>query len=385
MGGGDKLWIELWGRPVWRWSLDRLLAEPRVARVAVVVPPGALSRFWAGLSASQLDRCLLVAGGEQRADSVLSGLRALVDAGTPPEALVLVHDAARPAASVSLVRAVIDGAREGGACVPVLPVADTLKRVRDGRVEATVERDGLGAAQTPQAAPLAALIEALEAAAASHLEPTDDAAALAAAGVTVRAVPGEASNRKLTDAADLPILRAALQAEALAGLPTPDIGPGITAGLGFDAHRLEEGMPLRLGGLAFPEEPRGLAGHSDGDAALHALIDALLGAAHRGDVGSLFPSRDEAWRGADSGELLREAVRRAAEAGTRPVAADLTIVAARPSIGPVREAMEARIAELLGIASARVSVKGTTSDGLGFAGSEGIAAFAVVTVERTAG
>ena len=384
--GGDKLWIDLWGRPVWRWSLDRLLAEPMVGRVALVVPPEAVVRFQGVLSATQLDRCLLVPGGERRADSVLAGLRALAEAGASPATTVLVHDAARPAASATLVRAVIEGAQAGDdACIPVLPVADTLTRVRDGLVEATVERDGLGAAQTPQGAGLGTLRRALEAAAASGREPTDEASALVAAGVTVRAVAGEPSNRKLTDPADLPVLRAVLRAKALAGLETPEVAAGMTAGLGFDAHRLEEGIPLRLGGVAFPAERRGLAGHSDGDAALHAVIDALLGAAHLGDVGSLFPSGEEAWRGADSGELLREAARRATEAGTRATAVDLTIVAARPAIGPVRGAMEARIAGLLGIAAERVSVKGTTSDGMGFAGGEGIAAYAVVTVERATG
>jgi 2-C-methyl-D-erythritol 4-phosphate cytidylyltransferase/2-C-methyl-D-erythritol 2,4-cyclodiphosphate synthase len=377
--GGDKLWIDLWGRPVWRWSLDRLLAEPMVARVAVVVPAEALARFRAMLPPNEMDRCLLVAGGDRRPDSVLAGLRALAEAGTSPEAVVLVHDAARPAASASLVAAVIEAARESGASVPVLPVADTLKRVSGGIVEATVDRDGLGAAQTPQAGPLGTLIAALEAAAVRGDAPTDEAAALAAAGITVQAVPGEPANRKLTDPADLPILRATLRAQALAGVEVT--AAGLRAGLGFDAHRLEAGLPLRLGGLAFPDEQRGLVGHSDGDAALHAIIDALLGAAHLGDIGGLFPPGDEAWRGADSGDLLREAVQRVAAAGARAQGADLAIVAARPAIGPVRATMEARIADLLGIAAGQVSVKGTTSDGLGFGGEEGIAAYAIVTVE----
>ena len=165
---------------------------------------------------------------------------------------------------------------------------------------------------------------------------------------------------------------------------TPLTLPSSTrVGIGFDAHRLEAGIPLKLGGLAFPEEPRGLAGHSDGDVALHAVIDALLGAAHLGDIGSLFPEGDSQWDGADSGELLKLTGERLSAAGLRPLGVDLTIVAARPAIAPEREAMEHRIAELVGLGDGSVSVKGTTSDGLGFAGSEGIAAHAVARVEAT--
>jgi 2-C-methyl-D-erythritol 2,4-cyclodiphosphate synthase len=160
----------------------------------------------------------------------------------------------------------------------------------------------------------------------------------------------------------------------------PDVPWGGRAGIGFDAHRLEHGRPLHLGGLAFPDEPRGLAGHSDGDVALHALIDALLGAAHLGDIGELFPDSDERWRGADSADLVRVAVQRVRAAGLRPASADLTIIAAHPAIAPVRSRMEIRVAELLGIVPSQVSVKGTTSDGLGFTGSDGIAAYALALV-----
>jgi len=152
-------------------------------------------------------------------------------------------------------------------------------------------------------------------------------------------------------------------------------------GLGIDAHRLADGIALRLGGLDFPESPRGLEGHSDGDVALHALIDALLGAAHLGDVGTLFPSADERWNGADSGDLLRSTVDQLRSAGLEPVSADLTIVAAAPALAPVRAQMEERIAQLLGIAPSQVSVKATTTDGLGMTGGEGIAAYALASVE----
>lgn len=166
------------------------------------------------------------------------------------------------------------------------------------------------------------------------------------------------------------------------GLEPPPLEPGDRAGIGVDAHRLEEGLPLRLGGLAFPDEPRGLAGHSDGDVVLHALIDAMLGAAHLGDIGTLFPSGDSRWEGIDSGEMVRDTMARLAEASLHLERADLAIVAARPAIAPVRSAMEARIAELTHVTPDRISVKATTSDGLGFTGSGGIAAYAVAVVRR---
>src|SRR5438309_10702176 len=303
--GGDKLWIDLWGRPVWRWSLDALLAIPGLARVALVVPPGEVERFRALLPPAS-DRCLLVEGGETRSASVEAGLVALADAGASSNALVLVHDAARPAAGVSLIDTVVAAAREGGAAIPILSVADTLKRVDDGLVEATVSREGLGAAQTPQAASLGILLAALDAARVRGGEPTDEAAVLTAIGVPVRAVAGDPANRKLTEDGDLVVLRAVLRERAIGALEPP--APPASAarsGIGFDAHRLEPGIPLKLGGLAFPDEPQGLAGHSDGDVALHAVIDALLGAAHLGDIGTLFAKGDSRWSGADSGGLVQ--------------------------------------------------------------------------------
>jgi 2-C-methyl-D-erythritol 4-phosphate cytidylyltransferase / 2-C-methyl-D-erythritol 2,4-cyclodiphosphate synthase len=382
--GGDKLWLDLWGRPVWRWSLDSLLQVTGLSRAVVVAPAGQVERFRDRIPAAGAGRCLVTEGGETRADSVRAGLVALEGAGVGGDALVLVHDAARPAAAVELMERVASAAREAGAAIPVLPVAETLKRVTDDLVGATVSRDGLATAQTPQVASLAMLLAALNAARARRSEPTDEAQALDALGIPVRAVAGDAANRKLTEAGDEPVLRAILRQRALAsvGVAAP-LAEG-RAGIGFDAHRLEAGRPLRLGGLAFPDEPAGLAGHSDGDVALHAVIDAMLGAARLGDVGSLFPSEDPGWEGADSTALLRDVVARIRDAGMEPRSIDLTIVARRPAIAPVREAMSAGIAALVGVAPKRVSVKGTTSDGLGFAGDEGIAAYAVATVAPAA-
>lgn len=387
--GGDKLWLELLGRPVWRWSLDALLAVPDMTTVAVVVPPNALDRWTDAIPAAARDRCRLVAGGEARADSVRAGLAALSDAGVGDGAVVLVHDAARPAATTALMTAVAEAASAGAGAIPVVAVHDTLKRVRDDLVAETLDRTDAAAAQTPQAATLGILRAALEAARVQGLEPTDEAAALAALSVPVHAVPGDPANRKLTDPDDLPLLVALLRARATpARAPSGEALTGATgpvrAGVGFDAHRLEAGRALRLGGLAFPDEPRGLLGHSDGDAALHAVIDALLGAAGLGDIGTLFPPDDAAWDGADSADLLHRAAEQVRAAGWTPRDVDLAIAAARPPIAPRRDEMAARIAERIGLPAQAITVRGTTSDGLGFAGAEGIAAWAVVTLERSA-
>jgi len=379
--GGDKLWNDLWGRPVWRWGLDALLSVPDVARVVVVVPPGAAERFAAALPADAGERVTFVDGGERRIDSVVAGLQALTAAAVADETPVLVHDAARPGVPAEVLRAVLDAVRGGAAAIPVVAVPDSLKSVAaDGRVLGNMDRESLVAAQTPQGATLVALRSALEEAHAWGRDVTDEAAALTTAGYTVHTVPGLLAGRKLTEPDDLALLRGAVAAWA-APFAARQVEPGQRAGVGFDAHRFEAGRPLRLGGLEFPGEP-GLAGHSDGDAALHALIDALLGAATAGDIGSLYPAEDDRWRKADSGDLLRGAVTGLAAAGWRPVAVDLTIVAAHPAIAPRRDEMRARIGTLLGLSPDDVSVKGTTSDGLGFAGREGIAAFAVAIVAR---
>lgn len=379
--GRDKLWIDLFGRPAWRWSLDTLAGLPGMGPMALVVPDDALDRFRDALPPKLTDRCLLVPGGEERPQSVLAGVAALLEAGVPADTMALVHDAARPGLTAELASAVAVAARGAGAALPVLPVADTLWRVTDGRGMGIVERAGLAGAQTPQAAPLELLRDAITAALARDERPTDEAAALLAHGVAVVTVPGDAANRKLTDPGDEEVVRAVLRGRLVAPLASAEADAGRRSGIGFDAHRLVEGRPLRLAGLDWPDEPRGLEGHSDGDAALHAVIDALLGAAGAGDVGTLFPS-DRTAPGADSTELLRSAVARVAEAGWRPVSADLAIVAARPAIAPRRDEVRDALAAQLGLDAASVTVRGTTSDGLGFAGSEGIAAWASVTLER---
>lgn len=389
--GSDKLWVEPMGRAIWRWSLDTLLAVPGMEAVAVVVPAEGMERFRAALPPDAAERCRVVAGGAVRADSVRAGLDALAGAGVESGTVVLVHDAARPAATLALMERVARAAAGGDGAIPVVPVNDTLKRLTDGQVGDTVDRTDLVAAQTPQAAGLGTLRAALEGARSQGWDPTDEAAALTALGITVRTVEGDPANLKLTEPADAVLLQGILRSR-LAPLDEPMVeearrGPNrssgsVRAGVGVDAHRFEAGRPLRLGGIAFPDESRGLAGHSDGDAALHAVIDALLGAAGLGDIGAMFPA-DAATRGADSGELLRQAVERVRGLGWEPTSVDLAIGAERPAINPHREELTARLAELIGLPVAAVSVRGTTTDGLGFPGGEGIAAWAVALVERT--
>lgn len=380
--GSDKLWLDLWGRPAWRWSLDAFLAVPGLERIALVVGADAVERYEAALPAEAADRCLVVAGGEARADSVIAGIWALTGAGHDDETLVLVHDAARPAITPELISAVASAASGGEAAViPVVPVVDSLKRVRNERVVAPVEREEVAAAQTPQAAHLGALRAAIEEAHAWGRPITDDAGALAAAGVPVHTVPGDPTNRKLTEPSDLVAMRAILASRALPVM-APAVSSGTRVGVGFDAHALVEGRRMVIGGVAFPDEPRGPEGHSDGDAALHALIDALLGAARLGDVGALFAPGAEAWAGADSADLVRRAVARLGEHGWRAANVDLAVAVARPAIAPRRREIEERVARLLAIETDAVSVKGTTSDGLGVTGAGGIAAWAVVMVER---
>ena len=377
--GSDKLWEDLWGRPTWRWSLDVLLTDADLANVAIAVPADAVERFTGALPPGEA-RCLVVPGGDSRPDSVIAGLWALTGAGHADDTLVLVHDAARPAVTPELVAAVVAAGRSlNGAVVPIVPVVDSLKRVRGERVVAPVERDEVVAAQTPQAARLGALRAAIEEAHAWGRPITDDAGALAAAGVPVHVVPGDPSNHKLTEPADLVPMRAQLAAAATGA--SLEAGSGVRWGIGFDAHRLVDGRPMLIAGVGFADEPRGPEGHSDGDAALHALIDALLGAAALGDVGALFGSDDRAWKGADSADLVARAVERLRRAGWRPAAADLVVAVAQPSIADRREELVKRVAELLGVKPEAVSVKGTTSDGLGFAGAEGLAAWAVASIE----
>lgn len=363
--GRAKQWEPLAGKAVVRWPMEALRVAG-VRRLVVVAGRGDVD--YARRLLSLLD-CEVVEGGATRAQSVRAGLAALaVDA---PEA-VLVHDAARPFLSPDVVRrllAALDGA-EGA--VPALPVADTLKRGDGEAVAATLPRDGLWRAQTPQAFRYARLVAAHDAWPAGD-EMTDDAAALEADGGRVALVAGDPMLMKLTYPEDFAM------AEALAGRMRRT-----RVGQGYDAHRFGPGSSVWLCGVEIPHD-RSLVGHSDADAGLHALTDALLGAMGEGDIGHYFPPSDPQWKGASSDRFLLYAAQVLAKRGGSVANVDITLICEQPKIGPHREAMRGRVAELLGLPLDAVSVKATTTEGMGFTGrGEGLAAQAIVSVEMPA-
>jgi 2-C-methyl-D-erythritol 4-phosphate cytidylyltransferase/2-C-methyl-D-erythritol 2,4-cyclodiphosphate synthase len=361
-GQGPKQWRPLAGRPVARWSLEALLAAGAEA-VAVVIPPG--DDALAETAFAGLPRWRPVAGGAERADSVRAGLAALADGG--PQA-VLIHDAARPFVGPGHVAALLAALETAPGAVPALHVSDTLKREAQGGL-ATVPREGLFRAQTPQAFDFAAIVAAYAAWPAGET-PTDDAAVLERAGGRVVRTPGDPMLMKLTYAEDFPM------AERMAGAAR------ITrTGFGYDAHRFGPGASVWLCGVEIAHD-HALVGHSDADAGLHALTDALLGAVGDGDIGDHFPPSDPQWRGASSDRFLRHALERVQARGGRVVNVDVTLICERPKIKPHRQAMRERLAEILALPLDRVSVKATTTEGMGFTGrGEGLAAQAVATVE----
>ncbi len=360
--GEPKAWRSLGGRPILRWSVEGLLASG-ASEVLVVVASDRLPQVEAALAG--LPRWTAVAGGQTRAQSVLAGLRAVTAA---PETPVLIHDAARPFVSQDHVTRLLAALSQADGAIPTLPVPDTLKR-GDGQVEQTVSRDGLWRAQTPQAFRLGELVAAYDAWPPSE-EPTDDASVMERAGGHVAMVPGDPILMKLTYPEDF-----MLAEQLCAGRHIVRMGQGI------DAHRFGPGESVWLCGVQIPHD-HGLVGHSDADVALHALTDAVLGAIAQGDIGDHFPPSDPQWKGASSDRFLIHAVGLVAVAGGRILNADVTLVCERPKIRPHREAMRARVADLLGLPVDRVSVKATTTEGMGFTGrEEGLMAQAVVAVE----
>jgi 2-C-methyl-D-erythritol 4-phosphate cytidylyltransferase/2-C-methyl-D-erythritol 2,4-cyclodiphosphate synthase len=321
----------------------------------------------------------VVAGGPRRQESVAAGFQALEDldaAGAPlpvaaRDRVVAVHDGARPLVPAELVGRVLRAAADHGAAIPVLPVVETLKELHEGRVAATLDRSRLATAQTPQAARRSVLREAWrQFPPDGPVEFTDEAALLEACRIPVHAISGDPGNLKVTVPGDLARVVAALE-----GPPVERIG------LGVDGHPFGPGEPLALGGIQIPGAPR-LSGHSDGDVALHAVADALLGAAGLGDLGSLFPADERTPRGVASRELLESVVERLAAAGLRPASIDVTIVAARPRLAGHLGAMRSAMAGLLGLDPGRVSIKASTGNLGGDSGAgRSIDAHAVVRVE----
>jgi 2-C-methyl-D-erythritol 4-phosphate cytidylyltransferase/2-C-methyl-D-erythritol 2,4-cyclodiphosphate synthase len=310
-----------------------------------------------------------VAGGATRQASVRAGLEALVSC-TPD--IVLVHDAARPFASASLITRAIEAAEKTGAAIPALPVTDTVKRIDNaGTIEATLDRNSIRLVQTPQAFAFPVLFDAHRRALAQGRDDfTDDAALAEWAGIKVSVFAGEPGNIKFTTPEDF------ARAEAIQSAGLGDV----RTGSGLDVHAFGPGDHVTLGGIRIPHA-QALTGHSDADVALHALTDAILGALADGDIGAHFPPSDPQWRGASSDRFLTFAVERVRARGGRIAHLDLTIVCEAPRIGEHRDRMRANIANLAGIGIERVGVKATTSEKLGFTGrGEGIAAYATATI-----
>ena len=375
VAGLDKNFERLGGIPVLRRTLLAFDRAPSVGRLVVVTRSDRLEdvrAMLAGLSTP----AIAVEGGADRQSSVRNGLRE-----TEGFAYVAVHDGARPFVSVGLIERTIDAARRYGAAVPALPVTDTVKRAAprgavpggahmmgeaaapDECVAETVDRAALRAVQTPQVFRRALYLRAVESCAGSY---TDDSQLIERLGEEVVLVEGERSNQKLTTAEDFAAARLRLE--------PPRVG------FGLDAHRLVEGRALILCGVRIPYE-KGLLGHSDADAAAHALTDALLGAAALGDIGQHFPDTDSRYKDADSLVLLREAVRRIADAGYVPSNVDVTITAQRPKLAPYIPAMRENLAAALGLDVSAVSVKATTTERMGYEGrGEGISASAAAVL-----
>lgn len=357
-----KQYTDLAGQPVLRHTLARFCADPQITAVACVIHPD--DRDLYDEAAASLPLLPPVLGGATRQDSVRLGLESLLDYA--PDR-VLIHDAARPFVSRDLVDRVLSELEQSPAVIPVLPLVDTLKQMdTTGRVVATPDRSQFGRAQTPQGFHFAGILAAHRAACGQDM--TDDAVVAEKAGLTVQTVAGDPDNRKLTTPADREWAEARMNRAA-----------SVRVGNGFDVHRLEAGLPLWLGGITIPHS-HGLQGHSDADVALHALTDAVLGSFAAGDIGLHFPPSDPRWRGAASDQFLRHAVTLLRAVGGQLSHLDLTIMCEAPKIGPYRQAIARRIAAIVGLPLGQVSVKATTTEGLGFTGRrEGIAAQATAT------
>ncbi len=363
--GGPKAFVEIGGKTLLRRSVEALAACPGIAALIVVAPRG-----WEAAARTESDATgklrAVVTGGASRQDSVRAGLART----RPADHIVLIHDAARPFADADLVARVIDGAKAHGAAIPVAPLVDTIKRVRAGRIGETLGREMLGAAQTPQGFNRRTLLSVYARAARGGATLTDEAMAMEREGLSVAAVEGSGRNFKITTPDDLDRARRMVE----------PVSPALRVGHGFDAHRLVAGRPLMLGGIRVPSDV-GLLGHSDGDALLHAICDALLGASGLGELGSLFPSGSKAHAGVPSSKFVRDVRARLEGAGLAVVNLDATLIAERPRLAEHLKAMRKNIARLLGVAQTRVSIKVKSADALGAIGrGEGIAAHALCLV-----
>jgi 2-C-methyl-D-erythritol 4-phosphate cytidylyltransferase/2-C-methyl-D-erythritol 2,4-cyclodiphosphate synthase len=371
--GRPKQYCQAGGEPVLRRSMRAFIDHPGVHRVLAVIRPGDEALYEEAMAGFSSDKILPpVPGGATRQLSVAAGLEAMVSLAP---AAVLIHDAARPFISAQCIGDTLGALTSCDGGIAAAPVTDTLKRAVAGQIAATVSRDGLWRAQTPQTFQYRKILDAHRAAAeASRSDFTDDASIAEWYGLKVALIENTSENMKITTSGDLQM------ADLIANGGASAAFPDVRSGTGFDVHAFEDGDHVTLCGVKIPHN-KGLKGHSDADAGLHALTDALLGTIGAGDIGDHFPPSDPQWRGADSKIFLLHAVTLVRERGGRITNVDTTLVCERPKIGPHREAMCAQIADLLNIERERVSVKATTSEGLGFTGrSEGISALATATV-----
>jgi 2-C-methyl-D-erythritol 4-phosphate cytidylyltransferase/2-C-methyl-D-erythritol 2,4-cyclodiphosphate synthase len=376
LGGAiPKQYLSCAGRPLICHTIEALTLAHEFAAATVVIHPDDRDLYDAAVARLSPDaaRALTapVFGGATRQRSVRNGLEA--QAGAKPD-IVLIHDGARPFASRELISRAIDAARLHGAAVPATPMTDTIKEVDgDGRIVASPERASLRAVQTPQAFRFDLILAAHREAARADL--TDDAAVAEAAGHPVFVFDGNLNNMKVTTMQDLREAEVRLSSRAIE----------VRVGQGFDVHAFAPGEGVWLGGVLIPHDKK-LEGHSDADVTLHAIADAIYGALGEGDIGAHFPPSDARWRGADSSVFLAHAAERVRVRGGVLAHVDVTVICEAPKIGPYREAMRARIAEIASIAVGRVGVKATTSEGLGFTGRrEGVACLATTTIRLPPG
>lgn len=370
-GAVPKSLVPLCGRPLVSYALGVLDQVDEVEAVVVVAPAEAMSAVQDLARQAGLRKVTgVVPGGDDRQASVARGLAAL----PPGPEVVLVHDGARPFLTASLVRAVAEAAAQDGGATAAVPVDDTVKQGEGGWVLGTLDRSGLFRIQTPQAFRRALLERAHQKAAGEGFRGTDDASLVERLGQRVRLVPGTPMNLKVTVPEDLALAEAVLRQRE-----TPTGSPRV--GIGFDVHRFASGRRLILGGVEIPA-PRGLTGHSDADVVLHAVMDALLGAAGLGDIGAHFPPADPAYAGASSLELLRRVRDLLASRGWKAAHVDVMVMAEGPRLAPHVPAMRSAIAAVLGLAEDGVNVKATTLEGMGALGrGEGIAAQAIASLE----
>ena len=364
-GGLPKQYQSLAGKPVLAWSVGAF-AGSGVDKIVVAAAPGKADM---ARDAAGRPDVVIVEGGATRTASVRAGLAALGDAD-----VVLIHDAARPGLTPEVIAALVQAIDAGaGGVAPALQLLDSLRRVDDAwRMIGEIERDGVVRVQTPQAF-RGAVIRDAYAALSPDATVSDDLAVARAAGASIQLIPGDERLMKLTYAEDFAVLERLMGAASLT-----------CVGSGFDAHRFGEGDHVTLCGVRIAHD-KGLLGHSDADAGWHALVDAILGALGEGDIGAHFPPSDPQWKGADSEKFLRHAAQRARNAGATLQHVDITLICERPKIGPHREAMRARTADVLGLPLPRVSVKATTTEQMGFTGrGEGLAAQATATLSRPA-